>query len=109
MYVEARALSKIAKKGTWDDGKRLPWPEVPAEDDDLDELADKFMHENMLNPQKKKKEVKEVLSQLRTAKEEKDGNLAEEQRQAGTKMRYGDSIQVHTHTHAHTVQISSRI
>jgi len=108
MYVESRALSKIAKKGRWDDGKRLPWPAVPADGDDLDELADKFMHENMLNPQKKK-EVKEVLSQLRTAKEEKDGNLAEEQRQAGTKMRYGDSIQVHTHTHTHIAQISSRI
>ena len=84
---------QLAKRGTWDEGKCLPWPEVPGENEDLDQLADRFVKAHKLQA-KQKHEVREVLAQLQTAQEENDGNLSEEKRQAGNPIRYGDAVQV---------------
>ena len=99
-FSERTRLKKIAKKGTWDQGKGLPWPDVPEEGDDLDELAEQFMHDNLLLTVDKKispsqkLQVKEVLSQLKCVREEHEENIAEEVRQVGKVLHYGDCIQL---------------
>lgn len=115
-YTESRALKKKSKEGKWDQGRCLPWPEVPQEGDDLEELAWSFMRKHSLftskaeqGMSKKQKKapvgpedkdekqmllVKDVLSQLMAMQEEADGNVAEEERQHGTVIRYGDSVQL---------------
>ena len=97
-YTESTQLKKIAKKGTWDAGKCLAWPDVPEEGDDLDALARNFMRNNQIEGGKfatnQMIQVKEVLSQLMATNEEHDGNVAEEERQLGTIIRYGDSVQM---------------
>jgi len=112
-YTESRALKKRAREGKWDQGRNLPWPDIPEDGDDLEELAWKFMHKHGLCASRPKVTdrkqkgttadakdetqmlmVKDVLSQLMAMKEEADGNAAEEERQHGTTIRYGDAVQL---------------
>jgi hypothetical protein len=40
-YGEAKRLQKLLKEGNWDGGRNLPLPDVPDENADLDEVAER--------------------------------------------------------------------
>ncbi|KAJ1476070.1 hypothetical protein T484DRAFT_1826190 [Baffinella frigidus] len=83
-YGEAKHLAKIKKEGLWDGGRNLPFPPVPDEHANLDEVAAAMCTEHALEDADA---VRDMLHRLVLAGDEASGNEAENERQQGKIIR----------------------
>jgi hypothetical protein len=90
-YGEAKHLAKMKKEGLWDGGRNLPLPPPPSPEADLDEIAADFSAQHGLENVGL---VRDMLQRLVLAEDEASGNRAENARQQGQVIRYGDVVEL---------------
>eukprot|EP00960_Hanusia_phi_P030496 748658-Hanusia_phi.AAC.2 len=89
-YEAAKALRKLVKKGTWDGGQGLDLPSLPKNVYKIEEAVQEFARLHKIH---NLTELREMYRLLIDSEEEMKANKAEEKRQRGEIVKYGDAIQ----------------
>lgn len=104
-YEAAKALRKLVKKGSWDGGQGLDLPSLPKNvykiEDAVQEFARMHKIQNLT-------ELREMYRLLIDFEEESKANKAEERRQRGEIVKYGDAIQFVHASSSFTLTVSKK-
>eukprot|EP00960_Hanusia_phi_P036737 752497-Hanusia_phi.AAC.1 len=89
-YEAAKSLKKLLRKGTWDGGQGLALPPPPSDSYHIDAAVNEFAQAHRIQ---NSTDLKEVFRLLMDVEEERNANEAEERRQRGNIIKYGDTVQ----------------